>query len=182
MCPAKGPCRRRSIVHERLKNVCTKSFPPDSGSLRRLWWAFQGEALRTSKRYGVRRVEPSGRGSDTLNKDEDAMLLTLHPAFSLSPIVDCIWHCEGAAVVRGREHVLPDGRFQIVFNLQPWLAQARVGAEAREHASAGSLCYFEPRTEGRSGLSGNSVVYRRTMLAAVASARIRIWSRFPAVS
>jgi AraC-like DNA-binding protein len=52
-----------------------------------------------------------------LNKDEDAMLLTLHPAFSLSSVVECIWHHEGAAVVRGREHVLPDGRFQIVFNL-----------------------------------------------------------------
>jgi hypothetical protein len=33
MCPAKGPCRRRSIVHERLKNVSTKSSsPPHSGS------------------------------------------------------------------------------------------------------------------------------------------------------
>jgi AraC-like DNA-binding protein len=52
-----------------------------------------------------------------LDKDEDAMLLTLHPAFSLSSVVECIWHCEGAAVVRGRENVLPDGRFQIVLNL-----------------------------------------------------------------
>jgi len=52
-----------------------------------------------------------------LDNDEDAMLLTLHPAFSLSSVVECIWHCEGAAVVRGRENVLPDGRFQIVLNL-----------------------------------------------------------------
>jgi AraC-like DNA-binding protein len=52
-----------------------------------------------------------------LNKDEDAMLLALHPAFPLSSVVECIWHHEGAAVVRGREHVLPDGRFQIVLNL-----------------------------------------------------------------
>jgi AraC-like DNA-binding protein len=52
-----------------------------------------------------------------LNKDEDAMLLTLNPAFPLSSVVKCIWHHEGAAVIRGREHVLPDGRFQIVLNL-----------------------------------------------------------------
>jgi hypothetical protein len=45
------------------------------------------------------------------------MLLTLHPAFSLSSVVECIWHHEGAALVRRREHVLPDGRFQIVLNL-----------------------------------------------------------------
>jgi hypothetical protein len=34
MCPAKGPCRRRSIVDKHLKNVRTKLFPPDSGSLK----------------------------------------------------------------------------------------------------------------------------------------------------
>ena len=45
------------------------------------------------------------------------MLLTLYPAFSLASAVECIWHYEGAAVVRGREHVLPDGQFQIVLNL-----------------------------------------------------------------
>jgi AraC-like DNA-binding protein len=52
-----------------------------------------------------------------LNRDEDVMLLTLHPAFSLSSVVECVWHQEGAGLVRGREHVLPDGRFQIVLNL-----------------------------------------------------------------
>jgi hypothetical protein len=45
------------------------------------------------------------------------MLLTLNPAFPLSSVVECIWHHEGTIVVRGREHVLPDGRFQIVLNL-----------------------------------------------------------------
>lgn len=45
------------------------------------------------------------------------MLLTLRPAFPLSSVVECIWHYEGVVVVRGREHVLPDGRFQIVLNL-----------------------------------------------------------------
>jgi AraC-like DNA-binding protein len=45
------------------------------------------------------------------------MLLSLHPASPLSSVVECIWHYEGAAAVRAREHVLPDGRFQIVLNL-----------------------------------------------------------------
>jgi AraC-like DNA-binding protein len=45
------------------------------------------------------------------------MLLTLNPAFPLSSAVECIWHHEGTIVIRGREHVLPDGRFQIVLNL-----------------------------------------------------------------
>jgi hypothetical protein len=45
------------------------------------------------------------------------MLLTLPLAFSLSSVVECIWHYEAAAVVRGHEHVLPDARFQIVLNL-----------------------------------------------------------------
>lgn len=45
------------------------------------------------------------------------MLLTLHPECPLSTVVDCIWHHDGAQAVNGREHVLPDGRFQIVLNL-----------------------------------------------------------------
>jgi AraC-like DNA-binding protein len=45
------------------------------------------------------------------------MLLTLRPESPLSTVVDCIWHHEGAQAVNGREHVLPDGRFQIVLNL-----------------------------------------------------------------
>jgi AraC-like DNA-binding protein len=45
------------------------------------------------------------------------MLLTLPLAFSLPSVVECIWHYEAAAVVRGHEHVLPDARFQIVLNL-----------------------------------------------------------------
>ena len=45
------------------------------------------------------------------------MLLTLRPECPLSTVVDCIWHHAGAQAVNGREHVLPDGRFQIVLNL-----------------------------------------------------------------
>ena len=45
------------------------------------------------------------------------MILTLRPTFPLSSVVECTWHYEGAAVVHGRENVLPDGRFQIVLNL-----------------------------------------------------------------
>src|SRR5580704_8242563 len=56
MCPANGPCRRRLITNERSKNVCTKSFPPDSGSRGRLWWAFRwGATLRMPKHYAVDR-------------------------------------------------------------------------------------------------------------------------------
>src|SRR5689334_24925443 len=53
----------------------------------------------------------------TINIDEGAMLLTVHPASRLSSVVECIWHYEDAAVGHGRESVLPDGRFQIVLNL-----------------------------------------------------------------
>jgi AraC-like DNA-binding protein len=53
----------------------------------------------------------------TINIDEGAMLLTVHPASRLSSVVECIWHCEDAAVGHGRQSVLPDGRFQIVLNL-----------------------------------------------------------------
>ena len=45
------------------------------------------------------------------------MLLILRPECPLSTVVDCIWHHESAQAVNGREHVLPDGRFQIVLNL-----------------------------------------------------------------
>src|SRR5215470_4373917 len=45
------------------------------------------------------------------------MIQTLHPDSPLSSLVDCVWHDDGAALVHRREHVLPDGRFQIVFNL-----------------------------------------------------------------
>jgi hypothetical protein len=45
------------------------------------------------------------------------MLLTLRPERPLSTVVDCIWHHEGVQAVDGRDHVLPDGRFQIVLNL-----------------------------------------------------------------
>src|SRR5713101_266554 len=52
-----------------------------------------------------------------LNIDEGAMLLTLHPDSPLSSVAECIWHHEGAPAANAREHVLPDGRFQIVLNL-----------------------------------------------------------------
>lgn len=45
------------------------------------------------------------------------MVLTNRPAFPLSSVVECIWHYEGTTVVPGREHVLPNGRFQIALNL-----------------------------------------------------------------
>ena len=45
------------------------------------------------------------------------MLLTRYPDSPLSRVVECIWHHEGASVVHGRENVLPDGRFQLVLNL-----------------------------------------------------------------
>lgn len=45
------------------------------------------------------------------------MLLALYPDFPLSSVVECIWHHEGISVIHGRENVLPDGRFQIVLNL-----------------------------------------------------------------
>jgi AraC-like DNA-binding protein len=52
-----------------------------------------------------------------LDNIEGKVLQILHPSFPLSSVVECLWHYEGSAVVRGREHVLPDGRFQIVLNL-----------------------------------------------------------------
>jgi len=52
-----------------------------------------------------------------LNIDESAMLLALCPRSPLSSVVECIWHHEGGSVGHSRENVLPDGRFQIVLNL-----------------------------------------------------------------
>ena len=52
-----------------------------------------------------------------LNIDEGAMLLTLYPGSPLSSVVECIWHYEGTSRVHGREHVLPDARFQIALDL-----------------------------------------------------------------
>ena len=48
---------------------------------------------------------------------KDVLLLTVRPAAPLRSIVECIWHHEGTAAARGRERVLPNGRFQIVLNL-----------------------------------------------------------------
>jgi AraC-like DNA-binding protein len=45
------------------------------------------------------------------------MIVTRRPGYPLSSAVECIWHYEGSAEVRGRERVLPDGRFQVVLNL-----------------------------------------------------------------
>jgi AraC-like DNA-binding protein len=45
------------------------------------------------------------------------VLLTLNPNPPLCSLVECIWHHEGTGGVHGREHVLPNARFQIVLNL-----------------------------------------------------------------
>ena len=46
------------------------------------------------------------------------MILSRCPGLPLTPYVECVWHYECPAPLQSRERVLPDGRFQLLLNLE----------------------------------------------------------------
>lgn len=50
------------------------------------------------------------------------MILSRCPDLPLKPYVECLWHYECAAPLQCRERVLPDGRFQLMLNLEAGVA------------------------------------------------------------